>query len=200
MPASLIGITSILAVTLVAPYAAAAEGAVTAVPATAGVGKVDDYTVHRLIVLNDKGQVLLLKNEAGWHTPASRANEGQSIREALASLAGSLGLAVEPPTLAGFYTYKFEGLPDHRQVSFRTHFITRATAGTLIQPGEAGASHHWVAVEKAVPLLSFDSLRLETDTILKNPGQVWGGSFLIVWKDDVYQDSRVLEAPYALSE
>jgi len=165
--------------------------------------KVDNYTVYRLIVFNKKGELLMLKNKAGWHTPALRSNESLSIREAMNNLAGSLGLTIGSPKLAAIYTYKFEGLPDHRQVSFRTHFTAKLKSGKLIQPssrGETEAEYYWMPVKEALEKITFDSVKLETKQILKFPQKIWGGSFLIIWKDDVFVGSKVLEVPYSLSD
>ena len=101
--------------------------------------------------------------------------------------------------LAGLYTYKFEGLPDHKEVSFRTHFTARLKNGKLIQPNDVEREYRWTSTKEAMEKITFESLRLETSQILKNPKTIWGGSFLIIWKDDKFIGSRVLEEPYSLS-
>lgn len=172
-------------------------------PKQDAAAKVDNYTVYRLIVFNEKDEILMLKNKAGWHTPALRSNESLSIKEAMNGLANSLGLTIDPPKLAAVYTYKFEGLPGHRQVSFRTHFTARLKGGKLLQPssssGETDGEYFWMSVKDAMGKITFDSLKLETKQILENPKKIWGGSFLIIWKDDVYIGSKILEEPYPLS-
>lgn len=160
--------------------------------------KKDNYTVQYLIILNDNKEVLLQKNKSGWHTLAMRSNQNQSIREALDSLAQTIGLSIDSLKLAGLYTYKFQGLADHNQISFRTHFTAKLKKGKVIQPNETDRSYHWTPVKEAMEKITFESLKLETKQILKNPKQVWGGSFLIIWKGDEFIGSKVLEAPYPL--
>ena len=162
--------------------------------------KKDNYTVQYLVIFNEEGEILLQKNEAGWHTIAMRSNENQSIKEAMDSLANSFGLTIHSLKLAALYTYKFEGLPDHKQVSFRTHFTAKLKQGNLIQPPTPDKTYHWVSVKDAMEKLTFESLKSETIQILKYPSQVWGGSFLIIWKDGEFIGSKVLEAPYPLSD
>jgi hypothetical protein len=164
------------------------------------IKKVDNYTVQYLIISNNKNEVLLQKNNAGWHTLAIRSNENQSIREAMDSLAHTVGIKISDLRLAGLYAYKFEGLPDHQAVSFRTHYTSRAIGGELMQPKDPQREYKWVPINEAMKKITFESLRLETSQILKNPKKVWGGTFLIMWQGDKFLGSRVLEPPYVLSD
>lgn len=174
------------------------QDTVKVIPKQEPIKKTDNYTVLYLIILNENGEVLLQKNRAGWHTLGVRSNENQSVREALDSLANSIGLTIQSVKLAGLYTYKFEGLPDHKEVSFRTHFTAKFKSGKLIQPNDVDREYRWTSIKEAMEKITFESLRLETSQILKNPETIWGGSFLIIWKDDKFIGSRVLEEPYSL--
>ena len=176
-----------------------AQDTVKVIPKQEPIKKTDNYTVQYLIILNEKGEVLLQRNKAGWHTLGIRSNENQSVKEALDSLARSIGLIIHTVKLAGLYTYKFEGLPDHKEVSFRTHFTARLKSGKLIQPNDVDREYRWTSTKEAMEKITFESLKLETSQILKSPKTIWGGSFLIIWKDDKFMGSRVLEEPYSLS-
>lgn len=72
-------------------------------PPKTPVKEVDNYTIQYLIVRNDKDEVLLQKNKAGWHTLVIRSNKNQSINEAMDSLANSVGLTINFLRLAGMY-------------------------------------------------------------------------------------------------
>jgi hypothetical protein len=163
------------------------------------VEKNDNYTVQYLILLNDKAELLMQKNSAGWHTLAKRSTENQSVKESLDSMAASLGLVIGSIKLGGMYTYKFDGLPDHRQMSYRTHYTAMLTSGKLIQPRDTSIQYYWVPAAEAIRKITFESLRLETDQILRYPNKIWGGSFLITWKDSTFVGSKVLETPYPLN-
>ena len=176
-----------------------AQDTVKVIPKQEPIKKTDNYTVQYLIILNEKGEVLLQRNKLGWHTLALRSNENQSVKEALDSLASSIGLIIHTVKLAGLYTYKFEGLADHMEVSFRTHFTARLKSGKLIQPNDVDREYRWTSTKEAMEKITFESLKLETSQILKSPKTIWGGSFLIIWKDDKFIGSRVLEEPYSLS-
>lgn len=157
------------------------------------IKKTDNYTVQFLIIVNSKNEVLLQKNDAGWHTLALRSNKSQSITEAMDSLAGSVGLRIHSLKLSGLYTYKFEGLPDHPESSFRMHFTAKLKDGELIQPTDPGRLYQWVPLKEAIQKLTFESLKLETSQILASPGKIWGGTFLITWKNDTFIGSKVIE-------
>jgi hypothetical protein len=101
-------------------YAVSAQDSLKALAKKEPVVRKDNYTVQYLIIYNEQNKVLLQKNKSGWHTIAIRSNENQSIKEALDSLARSIGLSIDFLKLAGLYTYKFQGLPDHKQVSEAT--------------------------------------------------------------------------------
>ncbi|WP_046246730.1 NUDIX hydrolase [Hymenobacter terrenus] len=159
----------------------------------------DNYSVQFLYVTNKDKQVLIQKNQYGWNPIALRSNRPQSIKEALDSLAASMGLTIGALRLAGLYTYKFEGLPDHQQVSFRTHFTAKLTAGKLRQPTDTSVVYRWVSIPEAIDRIEFTPAKQQAKQLLTFPKQVWGGSYLIIWKDDKLTGSKVLEPAYSLS-
>lgn len=167
---------------------------------TAAVKKIDNYTIQYLIIFNDKQEILMMKNKLGWHTPVIRSNEPLAIREALEGLAGSIGLQVKDIRLGGLYTHKFEGLPDHPEVCFRSHYTATYVSGGIRQPEQGETSYHWIPVKDCLDKFHFGFLREQTAPILNDRTKVWGGTFLISWEGDTYKGSRVLEAIYVLSE
>lgn len=166
---------------------------------------VDNYTVQYLLIFNKKNELLMMKNDLGWHTLAVRSNKPQSIKETMDSLAGSLGIKINQLKIAGVYTHKFEGLPDHPEVSLRTHYTARLIENESseslkngIKSGLPGIEYKWVPKQEALSKLHFDFLRLQTEPILKKPEKVWGGTFLIVWEDGILKSTRVVEPIYPL--
>ncbi|SHM63209.1 hypothetical protein SAMN05444266_109260 [Chitinophaga jiangningensis] len=162
--------------------------------------KKDNYTVQFLLVYNEHHQLLMMHNAMGWHMPAVRSNDSLDIREALHQLAGTLGLTLENIRLAGLYTHKFEGLPDHKELSFRTYYTAKLKSGTLKQPPASNIYYEWMAPQEGLPKLHFEFMRQQLTPIVTQPGKVWGGTYLIVWKDDNYVGSKELEAPYLLAD
>ncbi len=162
--------------------------------------KADNYTIQYLLVFNDNKELLMMKNKLGWHTPVIRSNEPLAIREAMTGLAASIGLTIQDIRLAGLYTHKFEGVPDHPEVCFRSHYTARYVSSGIRQPQQGETTYHWVPVKDCLEKFHFEFLRQQTAPILKDPKKVWGGTFLISWDGDTYKGSKVLEDIYVLSE
>ncbi len=164
------------------------------------VKKADNYTIQRLLVFNNNKEILLEKGQNGWMTPALRSNENQSLKEGLDSLAKAIGISIKLVKLSGVYTYKFIGLPDHKEVSYRTHYTANYLNGELIQPTQPGREYKWFPIKSAVDMISNEALKAETNQILKFPKTLWGGSFLYTYKDDKFESIKMVEDFYPLSE
>lgn len=161
--------------------------------------KTDNYTIQRLIVFNDKKEILMEKNANGWMTPALRSNEDESLIEGLNNLAAEIGISIDSIRLAGVFTYKFQGLADHpAAVSFRTHYAARYKGGALASPKDK--EYQWLPVREALEKIGMATLRAETAQIVKFPKTVWGGSFLLVFKNGKLDSSKTLEEIYPLTE
>ena len=164
------------------------------------VKKPDNYTIQRLLIFNDKKEILLEKGINGWMTPALRSNENQSLKEGLYGLAKSIGISIKIERLAGVFTYQFNGLPDHKEVSYRTHYTAKYLHGQLIQPKDPNREYRWFPVETAVDNISNEALKAETNQIIKFPKTVWGGSFLYSYKDGEPEGIKMTEDFYSLSD
>ena len=71
--------------------------------------KVDSNTTAiRLIILNDKGEVLLKNSTVGWLTIDTYFKERQTIKEVIDSLSNRYGVSITKPNLKGVFTYKYD--------------------------------------------------------------------------------------------
>lgn len=162
--------------------------------------KLDNFTLQRLIVLNDKGEILMeqgdvLKGEDDptWFPPAVYSNTRQSITEAMDSLALSRGIKISKPELRAYPTYKFTY---HDQVSFRSYFVAKYVEGNLIRSKD-GSAMKWLPVEEALSHIPVEAIKLITKQIVEFPKSVWGGSFLISENGELH-DTMILEEFYPL--
>lgn len=133
-------------------------------------------------------------------TPSLRSNENQSLKEGLDSLAKAIGLSIKIVKLSGVYTYKFKDLPDHKEVSYRTHYTAKYISGELIQPKQPDREYKWFAVKDVVDSISNEALKKETEQILKYPKTLWGGSFTYTYKDGKLESIKMSEDFYPLSD
>ena len=168
------------------------------VPKKQVIKRADNYTIQRMIVFNDKKEILMEKYWGGWQTPALRSNQNQSLREGLDSMATAMGISTEPLKLAGIITYKYEGLPDHKEVSYRTHYTAKYKSGNPIKTKDK--EYHWLPIKEALEKISMEALKIETTQIVNNPKVVWGGSFLLTYKDDKLQTLKLIEEFYPLTD
>lgn len=164
--------------------------------------KIDNYTVQRLIIFNNKKEILMQRNRFGWFTPSIRSNENQSLKEGLDSLTKAIGITIEPIKLAGIFTYKYDGLSDHiGLVSYRTHYTTKYISGELIQykdPKDSTRLYKWMPIKEALDAISMKALQEETTQIIQHPKKIWGGSFLLSFKNEVLDSIKMVETFYSL--
>ncbi|MDB4292455.1 nuclear transport factor 2 family protein [Maribacter sp.] len=162
--------------------------------------KLDNFTLQRLLVLNDAGEILMEQGEvateekeATWFPLSVYSNTRQSVTEAMDSLALSRGIKISKPELRAYTTYKFTY---HGQASFRSYFVAKYVSGDLNTPTKA-LTMKWLPVEEALSHIPVEAIRLITKQVLEFPESLWGGSFLISENEELH-DTRVLEEFYPL--
>lgn len=155
--------------------------------------KLDNFTLQRLIVQNDAGEILMEQYEQGWSPPSMYSNTRQSTKESMDSLALSRGIKISKSELRAYPTYKFAY---HGQVSFRSYFVAKYEEGNLIPPKDALAMK-WMPVAEALSKIPVEAIRLITKQVLEFPEQVWGGSFLISENGELHE-TLILEEFYPL--
>ncbi|WP_395373528.1 hypothetical protein [Marinicella sp. W31] len=159
----------------------------------------DSYTIQRLIIYNDKGEVLLEKNNFGWMTPALRHNSKVSINQGLTDLAAEFGVVISKPKLSGLFMF----ISDYKPISqFRQHYSTQYHGGSLIVP-ENRLDAQWVSINLAIQLMSLPETKAPlvikdmTQQILNYPEIIWGGTFLLS-KNNEKITHEILEGYYPI--
>lgn len=147
----------------------------------------DSYTIQRLLIYNQKGEVLLEKNDMGWMTPALRHNSQTTIKDGLMNLASEFGVKVSSPKINGIFMF----MPDYKLISqFRQHFSCDVVDGELKVPKNKKDAK-WFSISKAIEMMSLSDtkaplvIRDMTKQLLYYPKIIWGGTFLLSKKDGV---------------
>jgi hypothetical protein len=147
----------------------------------------DSYTIQRLLIYNQKGEVLLEQNDFGWMTPALRHNSKTTIKDGLTSLAAEFGLEVSSPKISGIFMF----MSDYKPISqFRQHYSCNIVEGKLTIP-ECKKDVQWFSMNKALKMMSLSDtkaplvIRDMTKQLLYYPTVIWGGTFLLSKKDGV---------------
>lgn len=145
----------------------------------------DSYTIQRLLIYNQKGEVLLENNDFGWMTPALRHNSKVTIKDGLMNLASEFGLKVSSPRIAGIFMF----ISDYKPISqFRQHYSCKSVDGQLKVP-ENKQNAKWFSISKAIEMMSLADtkaplvIRDMTKQLLYYPKIIWGGTFLLSKKD-----------------
>ena len=139
----------------------------------------DSYTIQRLIIYNQKGEILLEKNDFGWMTPALRHNSKVTINEGLENLAADFGLKISKPKLSGIFMF----ITDYKPISqFRQHYSCIYQEGEL-KVAKNKSKAQWFSINKAIEMMSLKDtkapfvIRDMTQQILYFPEIIWGGTY-----------------------
>ncbi|MEM9929934.1 MAG: hypothetical protein AAF840_08960 [Bacteroidota bacterium] len=134
-----------------------------------------NFTVHRLLIINDQNEMLMMREQHVWAPPSHLFDQRQYIREGLDSLAAAYGVTISTPQLRGQFSFKYDY---HPYATIRNYYVARYESGTLqIPPGEDEAQ--WVPVPEAIARNSVTAIKQICDQIVSNPDAVWGGSFMV---------------------
>ncbi len=145
----------------------------------------DSYTIQRLLIYNQKGEILLEKNDFGWMTPALRHNSKATIKDGLMDLASEFDLKISSPKISGIFMF----MADYKPISqFRQHYSCNIVDGQLKVP-ENKKDAQWFSISKAIEMMSLPDtkapfvIRDMTQQLLYYPEIIWGGTFLLSKKD-----------------
>lgn len=152
-----------------------------------------NFTVKRLIILNDKNEILMGKEEGNWYTPSLVYNQRQFIKEALDSTANVFGITIANPKLHGYFSYKYQY---HSQATLRAYYIADYVDGTLNIPSNMEAVK-WMPVADAIEQTPVKSMKAITAQILNNRETIWGASFEVFRIGEEHQ-AKMIEDFYPL--
>lgn len=144
----------------------------------------DSYTIQRLLISNEKQEILLVRHKNGWMTPALRHQSNMTIQSGLSELAADYGGQISAPELAGMFMF----LPEYKKgASFRQYFRANWLGGELVTP-EGLLETRWFSHEKAEHVMSLPAKIVGAEKemtmwLIEHPQSVWGGSFVLMRKD-----------------
>lgn len=160
----------------------------------------DSYTIQRLIIFNENGDILLQKHKNGWMTPALRHNIKTTNNEGLENLASEFGLEISIPQLQGIFMYLHS---NNKKPSFRQHYSAKLINGNLKIP-DGVIDVQWFSPKKAINKMLNPDAKIVTAIgemtkhILSYPKTIWGGSYLIIKKVGKKTESKVIENFYPI--
>ena len=152
-----------------------------------------NFTVQRMLILNEKGEMLMCREKHVWVPPSFVFESRSHVVEGLDSLAMAFGIEVKDIELRGQFSYKYDY---HPHSTLRNFYVARFEGGDLqVPPGLDEAK--WVKIEEAIKLNTVISIKNITRQIIENPNTVWGGSFLVSHVGDDHP-TKMVERFYPL--
>lgn len=156
----------------------------------------ENYSAIRLIIENNKSEILMRKTKYGWMTPAINHKTRQTQKEVLDSLSSSYGIKITDLKLTGVFTYKYSFV---NVVSTRLFYGAKFKSGAIKSSG-LNEEVFWLTKKDALAKLgeTVKSLKLMTNQVLTFPNTLWGGAFLLHRDKQNNLISRQLEGFYSL--
>ena len=160
-----------------------------------GQDKKDNYSFMKLLVTNEKGEILLLGDKDGLEITGARYNDSLSIHEFVTWMGDRMGNMIKDIRLRGLLTFHYES---RSNPTLMHYYTAKYDSGDLILP--IGCEKiEWVEISKSAELIPFDEMNKIIEKI-ENCVYLFGGSFRI-WKDPVSgkRKSEIMEPFYKLN-
>ncbi|MEM1359139.1 MAG: hypothetical protein AAGF89_13110 [Bacteroidota bacterium] len=148
-----------------------------------------NFTLQRLIILNDQQEMLMSREDSVWAMPFLLYQDRQHVKEGLDSVANSYGLTITEVELRGQFSYHYDY---HPYASLRNYYFARYVSGTL-KITEPVAEAKWLPIPEAIERNSITSIKEITRQIMNYPDVVWGGSFMVREEGDEHPTEMVEE-------
>ncbi len=145
----------------------------------------DNFTVLRIIIMNEDNEVLMIGGKDWWGMPYVNFTKRQFVNEAIDSLAVELGIELKDVELKGQFCFKYDYKPT---VTFRNYYVAQYKSGEIKVPKntleDEFVNIEWVEMEEAIERNGNTGIKEITRQILHNPNQVWGASFMVSHTED----------------
>ena len=134
-----------------------------------------NFTVKRLIIINENNEMLMCKEKYVWATPSLVYNGRHYVKEALDSVANAYGVKIKDIQLRGQFSYKYDY---HPYATLRNYYVATYVNGELKVP-ENMDDAKWMPISEAIKKNTVTSIKEITKQIMDFPDAVWGASFMV---------------------
>jgi len=152
-----------------------------------------NFTVIRLIIINENNEMLLGREDHVWAPPSMLFDQRYYSNEGLDSLTASIGIKVEDVQFRGYFGFKYEY---HPYATRRAYYVARYQSGTA-KLNQNSHEVGWFPMEEALEMINVTAIQQITKQLVKNPNSVWGGSFM-VYRDGVNHPTEMVEPFYKM--
>lgn len=162
---------------------------------SSGQDKKDNYSFMKLMVTNDKGEILLLGDKDAMEITGARYNDTISVKEFVNWMGDRMGIKIKNIRLRGLITFHFVS---RSNPTLMHYYTAEYESGDLILP-KGCEKIEWVESSKTAELIPYD----EMNKIIQKISEceyLSGGSFRI-WKNKETgkRESKSIEPFYQLN-
>lgn len=154
--------------------------------------RTDNFTVLRVIISNDKNQILMTNDQGFWGMPWVNLTQRQFLNEAIDSMAMEHGIEISDTELRGQFCFKYDYKPN---VTFRNYYVAQYKSGTIKIPKNTLETKFediaWVDIPEAIERNGNSGIKEITRQIMDNPDVIWGGSYMVSHTDDDHPTKMV---------
>ena len=156
---------------------------------------------HRLIIYNADNEMMLvkIKDTEIWVTPGFYQDSLLFNKKGLHDIAGTYGMEISNPELKGTFSMRRHNGAS-TEMLLRNIYSCNYLSGEVHYPKNQSfeiGEIRWLPASEAIPLLSFESIRMFVKQTNDNPDILSGGSISAIRKDDNW-NYKVIEEFYPL--
>ncbi|MDT0607405.1 NUDIX hydrolase [Croceitalea rosinachiae] len=146
-----------------------------------------NFTMQRLIIINDKNEMLMAREDYVWAPPSVSYSKREFLKESMENLAEDYGIKITDLKLHGYFSYKYEY---HPFATLRSYFVAQYVSGELKAPNWMDEVK-WMPISEAIDNNTVTSIKQITKQIMEYPDTVWGGSFMISRNEEGHPTKQV---------
>lgn len=154
---------------------------------TAHRDPIHNFTMLRLLIINNKNEMLMVREDYVWAPPAILYDKRAYLKERLYDLAADYGLKIGGLKLHGYFSYKYEY---HPFATMRSYFMANYVNGDIKIPRGMNEVK-WVAIPEAIRMNTVTAIGQIVSQIINFPHTVWGGSFMVSRNDEGHPTKKV---------
>lgn len=152
-----------------------------------------NFTVMRLLIVNEQNELLMGQIDSNWYAPSLVYNQRQFIQESLDSLSAAYGVTTSSPILRGYFSFKYAY---HPYATLRPYYLAKYQSGALKVP-TAMEAVKWMPISEAIANTPVEAMQEIMQQLFNYPASVWGGSFLVYTEGEEHH-TRNVEPFYTL--
>ncbi|MBV7270318.1 hypothetical protein [Winogradskyella luteola] len=142
--------------------------------------QLDNYTIKRLLICNEKDELIVVKYGDTWNVPALRYNQSESINQSLNNLAKDMGIEITKPEIGGIFSFTYSF---NEQAALRMFYVANYKTGNL-KPKSGWDSIKWISKEDFLKMKGQDLYSLMASKIEEDSSTLWGAAFFLFKEDE----------------